>query len=372
VRVRLIAELTGEPPVVRVVREAVVKVPTDRTALLPMPLHWLCDGNFRDSDDGSGSYQSACDDGQTCVAGVCADANISSEALPTYAPGLVFGGGDDQGKGGRCIDVAECFADSKSVSLDAKCTFAAPKALDASAFNVAIELAAGGDGVCTSGKDPRCFLALDNDATEGWQVVGDRVHLPPFLCTLISEKKALGVTTTTACPTKDASVPTCGPWTNVKTSSIAPPDDSSGTGGTSATSPGGSTSTTGGTSGAGGNSNTAGSGGATTPFVPVPCTANSDCSVGQCYYGVCAILCSNDAACPSGPCINLGSNSGACIDLPCGSCQMDTACSTSEGFCRNTCKVDSNCLTGQMCSSDGLCVTPAAANGDAGSGGSPG
>jgi hypothetical protein len=376
VRVRLIAEqnMSPEPPVVRVVREAVVKVPTDRTALLPMPLHWLCDGVYRDSDDGSGSYQSDCDEGQTCVAGVCADANIKTESLPDYAPGLVFGGGDDQGNGGRCMDVAECFGDSKPVVLDSHCTFAVPKGADATMFNVAVELATGGDGVCTDGAAPRCFLPLDSDPVEGWQIVGSRVELPPAVCTLIGKKKALQVTTTAACPTKDPSVPTCGPWTNVKTSSTAPDGESSGTGGSSSSSAGAASVGVGaGTgTGTGASSGVAGSstGGAASVFSATPCTDSSQCSVGQCYYGVCAILCSNDAACPSGPCINLGKNSGACVDLPCGSCPMQTACSTSEGFCRNTCTEDANCLTGQVCSSEQLCITPAL--GEGGSGGAPG
>ncbi|HEX3851245.1 MAG TPA: hypothetical protein VHW01_09795, partial [Polyangiaceae bacterium] len=98
VRVRLIAELdmSPAPPTVRVVREAVVKVPTDRVALLPMPLHWLCDGHYQKNDDGT--YQSDCaNDMQTCVAGQCVDAVIATETLRDYKPELVFGGGDEQG-----------------------------------------------------------------------------------------------------------------------------------------------------------------------------------------------------------------------------------------------------------------------------------
>src|SRR5882724_5148248 len=162
VRVRLIAELdmSPAPPTVRVVREAVVKVPTDRTALLPMPLHWLCDGHYKENDDGT--YQSDCaDDMQTCVAGQCVDAVIATETLKDYKPQLVFGGGDDQGNGGRCIDIPTCFSTSAAAVPDGDCTLPLSDSADMSSFNVALELAAGSDGECTMGAGSRCFLPLD-------------------------------------------------------------------------------------------------------------------------------------------------------------------------------------------------------------------
>ncbi|HYP88708.1 MAG TPA: hypothetical protein VEQ59_11155, partial [Polyangiaceae bacterium] len=80
----------------RVVREAVVKVPTDRTAMLRMPLRWLCDGRVKPiagSDDDS--YSSDCDKDETCIAGECVPAEVDANALPDYTPEQVFGGGDD-------------------------------------------------------------------------------------------------------------------------------------------------------------------------------------------------------------------------------------------------------------------------------------
>ncbi len=41
----------------RIVREAIAKVPTDRVALLRMPLHWLCDGKVK-PDTGKDTFRS--------------------------------------------------------------------------------------------------------------------------------------------------------------------------------------------------------------------------------------------------------------------------------------------------------------------------
>ncbi len=56
-------------------------VPTDRIALMRMPLHWLC------------SEKTDCEKLESCIAGVCQDATTDSNDLPDYTPALVFGGG---------------------------------------------------------------------------------------------------------------------------------------------------------------------------------------------------------------------------------------------------------------------------------------
>ena len=259
VRVRLIAQQNSSSgdPVSRVVREAIVKVPTDRVALLPMRLHWLCDGIVK--KDADGTYLSDCDKDQTCVAGKCVDAAVEVEKLPIYDPGLVFGGGDDQGNGGTCIDVPACFASSKLAVPSADCTLPLPKSVDPTSFNVAIELSADSDGQCTKGADSRCFVPLDNDPDDGFQIEGDLVQLPPKVCEKIADGKALGVATTTACPTKNPSEPICGAWTNVTTSSMsdtgsggAPSSSgSTGTGAASSVGEGGSSTGSSGKAGAG-------------------------------------------------------------------------------------------------------------------------
>ena len=78
----------------RVVREAIVAMPKDHTALLRMPLHWLCDGKVE--PDGADGFRSDCAEGHTCVAGACASADVDVDALPDYSAAQVFGGGDAQ------------------------------------------------------------------------------------------------------------------------------------------------------------------------------------------------------------------------------------------------------------------------------------
>jgi hypothetical protein len=253
VRVRLIAELDSSTasPTIRVIREAVVKVPTDRVALLPMPLHWLCDGQF--VSDNQGGFRACDDPDQTCAAGQCVPAVVSPATLRNYEPALVFGGGDEQGSGGHCIDVPQCFEQSVPLMPSADCSVDLPANADPSSFNVAIELAAGGDGQCTKAPNSRCFVPLDADPAEGYELVAQRVKLQPAVCAAIANGKALGVVTTSLCPTKDASVPVCGPWTNVTTPSTP---DSGGAGGTGDS--GGASSGAGGSSG---SSTQAGSGG---------------------------------------------------------------------------------------------------------------
>src|SRR3954471_13666474 len=101
VRVRLTARRFNEKTGVsesRVVREAIVKVPTDRVAMLRMPLRWLCDAKIEPTD--ADSFRSACpNEDDTCVAGACKPAKIEQNLLPDYLPSQVFGGGTSTGKG---------------------------------------------------------------------------------------------------------------------------------------------------------------------------------------------------------------------------------------------------------------------------------
>ena len=344
VRVRLIAQqdsASGDP-LSRVVREAIVKVPTDRVALLPMPLHWLCDGLLKKDKDGT--YIPACDDpDQTCLAGKCVDAHVAVESLATYDPALVFGGGDEQGNGGTCIDVQACFAKAKLTMPADDCTLPVSSAIDQGTYNVAIELSADSDGECTEGKDSRCFLPLDHQADEGWQVSGGRVQLPPAVCERIADGKALGVAVTTACPSKDPSQPICGPWTNVSTPSTDTPPPVGGAGGSG---------------GGGPSAGTGGSGASAPDTTPTACGADGSCPAGAvCFYGLCAVPCTNDANCgPSTACLRISDALAACAHLDCSACVSSVnACSTSEGICRNKCGADADCLSGQACSSDGLC-----------------
>jgi hypothetical protein len=206
VRVRLIARQADR---VRVVREAALKIPRERTALLSMPLQWLCDGHVRQDDQ---QIRSDCEDGYTCVSGACQLDEVDEASLPDYVAADVFGGGNATG-GGECFDTLPCFTDSQQPALDlASCVLATPPSPD---LNVAAVLPPGGDGHCTSSA---CWIPLDASALTGWSAApsGSGVQLPLGLCERVRAGSA-SVRTSHACPSKSPSTPTCGPWSLVGT-----------------------------------------------------------------------------------------------------------------------------------------------------------
>jgi hypothetical protein len=206
VRVRLIAR-QGERT--RVVREAALKVPRERTALLTMPIQWLCDGQVR--QDGQ-QTRSDCDEGYTCIAGTCKLEEVQEALLPTYQSAEVYGGGNATG-GGTCFDTLPCFEQSEQPALDLeRCVLAAPASDD---LNVAAVLPPGGDGHCTG---DACWIPLDASDLSGWAPAenGAGVQLPDALCARVRAGTA-SVRTSHLCPSKAPSTPTCGPWTLVGT-----------------------------------------------------------------------------------------------------------------------------------------------------------
>lgn len=210
VRVRVIGQKnSGGSVTVRVVREAVVKVPTENTAMLTMPLRWLCDGEVETTADGS--YKSkGCSDTETCVAGTCVPATFDGDQLPLYKPELVYGGGDEKGNGGTCLDVVPCFDKGVEVVPDSNCTVAMPTG--ASGVNVGMVPTASGQGHCKLGGD--CFVPLDQDDNDGWKSLNGRINLPRTVCSKVG-KSLRKLVVSTACETKSMKTPTCGPWTGV-------------------------------------------------------------------------------------------------------------------------------------------------------------
>jgi hypothetical protein len=212
VRVRVIARQGTN---VRVVREAALQIPRGRTAVLPMPIQWLCDGEVRQEGQ---LYRSDCPEAQTCVAGSCVSDAVDAEALPDYVPAEVFGGGDATG-GGECFDTLDCFdgAEEAAVDLDT-CTIDTEPADD---LNVALTLPVGGDGHCTSSD---CWIPLDASPATGWTATADgrAVQLPRGVCDRIDAGGAR-VSISHACFAKSAATPTCGPWTLVGTEPGAEP-----------------------------------------------------------------------------------------------------------------------------------------------------
>jgi hypothetical protein len=193
----------------RVLVEAVTIVPTDRVAMLRMPLSWLCDGQVKETNasDGTTHAASTCPDGATCRAGACVDATTSAADLPAFAPADVFGGGTGDGDG-ACFDAASCFTGSaKPATPDpATCTIDVPSG--GAGPNVAVALDPGKAGFCDAGA---CYVVLAAESPFGWQTQAGRVALPQAVCGLVAKGDAR-VVVSTACPSRRASIPVCGPW----------------------------------------------------------------------------------------------------------------------------------------------------------------
>jgi hypothetical protein len=221
----------------RTFREITTTVPSDRSALLRMPIQWLCDESTKAiaGKDQRGVAQirqiSACDGENTCIAGVCRPNVINSSKLPPYRPRDVFGNASNP-ENGECFDTIPCMVAGRVVEPDADCTVAAPEGAGAQA-NVALRVT--DDGICdTTGTV--CFVPLDAEDPEGWTYLtrNDRLQLPEAVCNRIKTRRINAVyvsDVSPSCPPKRASIPPCGPW-----SSVGQPKDAAGEGtaGTSA------------------------------------------------------------------------------------------------------------------------------------------
>jgi len=206
VRVRIIARKEG---FVRVVREAALRVPRQRTALLSMPIQWLCDGHVR--PDGQ-LARSNCDEEHTCLAGSCQPDAVDEATLPDYEPEDVFGGGNATG-GGSCFDTMECFEINSAPPLDLdRCVLDTEVTDD---LNVAIWLPAGSDGHCSNAE---CWVPLDAAEMTGWAAAedGSGVQLPAAVCDHVRGGGA-SVRVSRECASKTVGTPTCGQWTLVGT-----------------------------------------------------------------------------------------------------------------------------------------------------------
>lgn len=203
-RVRIVAR---QGSFARVVREAALRVPRQRTALLSMPIQWLCDGHVR--QDGQVT-RSSCDEGMTCSKGACAPDAVDETTLPDYEPAEVFGGGDPTG-GGTCFDTVPCFENDTEPPLDLDTCVLDSEVTDD--LNIGIRLPVGSAGHCSNAE---CWVPLDASAQSGWEAIegGSRVQLPPAVCGHVRDEGA-SVRVSHECPSKSAATPTCGPWTLV-------------------------------------------------------------------------------------------------------------------------------------------------------------
>jgi hypothetical protein len=210
-------------------RDAVTTIPTDRTALLRLPLRWIdyggasgpmppSSGNLSTLDTQAGNdfgdvdpfgvvcyTDPACLGERTTIDGQCVDWKIDSSKLPTYDEAEVFGGGTSDG-GGTCFDTESCFEKSNELVLDASCVAPRPPG----AFTLAVKMPIGtsGTGVCVG---DGCFVPLDPQDPEGWTDDPGGVKLSPGNCKRVLDKASGLKLVWSACGSKAAFAPLCGP-----------------------------------------------------------------------------------------------------------------------------------------------------------------
>lgn len=208
--------------VARTLNKAVTTIPTARTALLRMPIQWLCDGEVTEID--SDTYESTCEpvDGveHVCLAGRCVPVEVDSETLPAYTPGAVFGGGNGREGTGKCFPVEDCMQGDAGFDVTVNmtdCTVDIPADQD-EPINVGLKTGKNGAGVCN---DNDCYVPLDQDHLLGWAEVPTsssgvrKVGLPPAVCARLKDGRATGLRASRSCDTKTPDIPTCGPWSSV-------------------------------------------------------------------------------------------------------------------------------------------------------------
>ncbi len=236
VRVRAVAFRGNQA---RIVRDAVTTIPTDRAALLRLPLRWIDDngkssgtfsadgalggasidlgahplaGSAATIDDGFLQITSGCADDESEINGACAKSTIDSTTLPDYSDALVFGGGTPDG-GGTCFNVAKCFGGFHKLDLDlATCSAPAPAE---AMFDLAVATPVGDKGDCTA---DACYVPLDKDTPEGWTLQNGRVVLPAAYCARIQSGDAIGVVddgNVPGCAPKANDAPLCGPASTI-------------------------------------------------------------------------------------------------------------------------------------------------------------
>ncbi|MET0391030.1 MAG: hypothetical protein ABW321_33975 [Polyangiales bacterium] len=204
----------------RTFRELVSLVPRERTALMRMPMQWLCD---RQVEGDEMSAASTCDEGYACRAGECVASEVDVATLPDYTPALVFGGNDDPAQA-ACFDTVSCMEVGKIVVPDIDCTIELPAEPD---YNVALRV--GEDGICDVEKTT-CFVPLnieteDGPNAEGVVPIGTRLQLPLPVCQKLDEGLVRAVYVSTACRTKTAAIPPCGILSSVRDNLILPDPD---------------------------------------------------------------------------------------------------------------------------------------------------
>lgn len=203
--------ISKQQDTVRTLREVVTTVPADRVATLRVPIQWLCDDTVEQEGK---TVKSTCPAGETCVAGTCKKKELDSDNLPDFQAEDIFGGASGPGQAGTCFDTVPCFADGFSAPVEeSDCSIAMPDD-EGKGVSVGIVTPKDGGGICGS---QACIVPLDANSDVGWQTTeGGRIQLPEAVCTRLGDGRALAVAVTTSCVQKTEGIPTCGPWSSVK------------------------------------------------------------------------------------------------------------------------------------------------------------
>lgn len=226
----------------RTVGSAKTTIPSDRVALLRLPIQWLCTlrGHQVADDQGDFSeFQSDCADDETCNAGRCETAEIPEEELPDYRPEDVFGGGLGNDESGTCFDTQDSFGRRPSQIIDEdidldSCRIRVTEDIDNVNFALRVT---DGDGVCIS-RDV-CLVTLNRSERTGWFESDDEgvaitgggyAQLPTIICDELKKggnSRILDVYRAVGSASKVPAISVCGPY-SVPSCSEPPCKDSGG------------------------------------------------------------------------------------------------------------------------------------------------
>ena len=206
IRARIVAFKTDAA---KVLREGITTVPSNRLAVMPLPLKWLNVGSGKGTEaefqvNPFAKNLSVCPDKENLNNGICTTSIYPVDQLADYVESEIFGGGEVGG--GECFDTKACFADRVAVPVDeATCTVPTL----GSVTNVAVGTDGDGEPI---GSDT--LVVLDG---ADYTVTTGKVTLPKTLCDPAGMKpKRKAIFLSTSCPTKTSKYPICGPYSTGK------------------------------------------------------------------------------------------------------------------------------------------------------------